>query len=385
VVVVLVVVLLGGGGFYYAGQIESEALAVRHPEPLYEELVVDSSTDGQVVLHRTGGDVTPDPLRTDGVYGLVWAGGRGVISGPPTPGVGGRITRVLQVTAGTAPAAGTRAGLDRDVWTDPRAAYGAAFQDVTYPCAGGSCPAWFVPGTGTTWMVLVHGKNSTRTEPLRALSAALRAGLPALDIAYRNDVGAPADPSGRHQYGATEWRDLEQAVDYATTHGAQHVVLFGASMGGSIVASFLQHSRSASLVRGVVLDAPALDLRSAVEFGASQRRLPLLGSPIPGVLTATAEWIAGRRYSLDWNRIDYLRGDWLDVPALVFQGTLDDTVPAATSDRFAAAHPGLVSEVRVPGASHVESWNVDPAAYEAREAAFLGCVTAAEASSCAAG
>jgi pimeloyl-ACP methyl ester carboxylesterase len=296
------------------------------------------------------------------------------------------VTRALQVTAGAPPAAGTGAGLDRDVWTDPRAAYGASYQNVTYPCAGGGCPAWLVPGTGSTWIVLVHGKDAALTEPLRALGPALRAGLPALDIGYRNDVGAPTDPSGQHQYGATEWRDLEQAVDYATAHGAQHVVLFGSSMGGSIVAAFLQHSRSASLVRGVILDAPALDLRSTVDYGASRRRLPLLGSPIPGVLTATAEWIAGWRYSLDWNQVDYLTGDWLHVPALVFQGAVDDTVPAATSDRFAAAHPGLITEDRVPGASHVESWNVDPADYEARETAFLGCVASAQtAQSCTAG
>jgi hypothetical protein len=68
------------------------------------------------------------------------------------------------------------------------------------------------------------------------------------------------------------------------------------------------------------------------------------------VLAATAEWIAGRRYSLDRIRIDYLVGDWLHVPVLVFQGAADDSVSAATSDRSAAGHPALVGEVRVRGA-----------------------------------
>jgi pimeloyl-ACP methyl ester carboxylesterase len=231
-----------------------------------------------------------------------------------------------------------------------------------------------VPGASTTWLVAVHGKGASRTEPLRAIGPAVRAGLPVLDIAYRNDAGAPPDPSHRYGYGATEWRDLDAAVQYARGHGAQQVVLFGSSMGGSVVAAFLEHSPSASAVRGVVLDAPALDFRATVDFGATRRSLPL-GLPIPGVLTSTAEWIAGWRYDVDWAAVDYLPGDWLHVPALVFHGTDDDTVPPSTTDAFRAAHPSLVQEVRVAGANHVESWNVDPAGYSARETAFLGCVT----------
>jgi len=134
-----------------------------------------------------------------------------------------------------------------------------------------------------------------------------------LDVAYRNDAGAPLDPSHRYGYGATEWRDLEAAVQYARGHGAQQVVLFGSSMGGSIVASFLEHSASASAVRGVVLDAPALDFRATVDFGATQRSLPL-GLPIPGVLTSVAEWIAGWRYHVEWAAVDYLPGDRLHAP-----------------------------------------------------------------------
>jgi hypothetical protein len=377
VVVVLAVVALGGGAWYFAGQIDSEALAVDHPGAPHRDLRVVAVDGDRAVLRRTGEAIENDKLRSADRYGLLWDGGRGVLSGPATVGSGGRVTRTLTVASGAAPAPGTPASLDDDVWSDPRAAYGVAYRDVTYPCAGGRCPAWFVPGTSSTWMVLVHGKGATRGEPLRALGAAVRAGLPALDISYRNDAGAPQDPSGRYAYGATEWRDLEQAVGYAVEHGAQHVVLFGSSMGGAIVAAFLEHSRSASKVRGIVLDSAALDFRATVDWGAQHRTLPLLGTPIPGVLTSSAEWIAGWRYGIDWSALDYLGRSWLHVPALVFHGTEDDTVPITTSDRFRAEQPDLVREVRVPGATHVESWNVDPGRYDATEDAFLSCVTAA--------
>jgi hypothetical protein len=96
------------------------------------------------------------------------------------------------------------------------------------------------------------------------------------------------------------------------------------------------------------------------------------------VLTGTARWIAGWRYDLDWDAVDYLPADWLEVPALVFHGTSDDLVPISISDELAADQPDLVTRVRVPGADHVRAWNVDPAAYEARVTAFLACVHPAE-------
>jgi pimeloyl-ACP methyl ester carboxylesterase len=298
-----------------------------------------------------------------------------VLTGAPAEVGGGTVARSLRVTDGAAPAAGTPAALRTDVWADPQQACGVAYADVTFPCADGRCPAWSVPGTSSTWFIAVHGKGAARSEPLRALGAALEDGLPALVIAYRNDPDAPADPSGRYGYGVTEWRDLEQAVQFAVQHGAAHVVLFGSSMGGAIVASFLEHSAAAWLVTGVVLDAPALDLRATVDYGASRRSLPVIGTGIPDVLTRTAEWMAEHRYDLDWDAVDYLPGDdWVRMPVLLFHGTEDDTVPIATSDELYEAHPNLVREVRVRGAGHVQSWNVDPAGYHEALNDFLSCI-----------
>jgi uncharacterized protein len=381
VLVVLAVALFGAAAWYFAGQINSDGLVADHTaDPRRYGLVVDDFSGGRVVLRATGdGDAR---LESDYEYGLVWPDGAGVLTGAPTPQDGGGVRRALRVTTGTPPTVGTKADLDTGVWADPTAAYGVPYDEVSFPCAGGTCPAWYVPGESSTWLVMVHGKGGSRTEALRALGAGLREHLPALLITYRNDPEAPADPSGRYGYGATEWHDLEAAVGYATEHGARHVVLFGSSMGGAIVAAFLEHSRSASLVSGVVLDAPALDFGAAVTEGAAHRTLPVLGTPIPDGLTATAQWVAGWRYGVDWAAIDYLRGDWLHVPALVFHGTADGTVPVATSDEFRRTFPHLVTEVRVPGAGHVEAWNADPAAYTGRVSAFLRCLTAASSAGC---
>jgi len=375
VVVVAAAVFLGGGGWYFAGQIRADGLAVESSAPAYDLTVVGVGA-GTVTLLEAPGQGRVPALRRGEEYGLGWPGGSGVLGAVPAAGADGAVVRPLTVSTGTAPGVGTRAELRRDVFDDPASAYRRPVRDVGIACAGGQCPAWFLPGMGTTWAVLVHGKGATRTEPLRALGAVLQVGMPALVVSYRNDPGAPRDPSGFYRYGATEWRDLDLAVRYALDHGARRVVLGGFSMGGGIVASFMEHSVHTAPVTALVLDAPMLDFRRTVDFGASQRRLPVVGTPIPGPLTWTAETLAGLRYGIDWERIDYLDARWLRVPTLLFHGTADDTVPIATSDGLARAHPGLVREVRVRGATHVGAWNADPARYTATLAAFLRQISA---------
>ena len=370
VVTVVLAMLLLGGGWYFAGQIRADGLALDRTSSEYA-LTVTAVNGGAVGLREAPGHARDETLRKNSTYGLAWPDGSGVLGPVDGTGADGSVIRSLMVKRGVPPRVGTPATLRREVFDDPVSAYRVRSQDVDIDCAGGRCPAWYLPGRTTTWAVMVHGKGATRTEPLRAVGAALQVGMPTLVITYRNDPGVPRDPSGFYRYGATEWRDLDNAVTYALSHGAQHVVLFGFSMGGGIVASFLERSTHAGRVTGLVLDAPMLSFRRTVDYGASQRTLPFVGGPIPGPLTWTAETIAGLRYGIDWNRIDYLDGRWLHVPTLLFHGTADDTVPIATSDLLARAHPRLVQEVRVDGAAHVESWNASPVRYTAALAAFL--------------
>ena len=61
----------------------------------------------------------------------------------------------------------------------------------------------------------------------------------------------------------------------------------------------------------------------------------------------------------------------LAVPVLIIHGDADDTVPAATSEAYAAARPDLVTYLRVPGAGHVEGWTSDQDGYGAALRAFV--------------
>jgi alpha-beta hydrolase superfamily lysophospholipase len=219
--------------------------------------------------------------------------------------------------------------------------------------------------------VLVHGNALDRLDTIKIVPALHRLGLPVLMISYRNDAGAPRDPSGMLRYGLTEWQDLAAGARYALGHGARRLVLVGYSMGGAVVVSFLERSPLAGRVAGVILDAPMLDFGRSVDLGASRQRLPLVGLPLPQSLTAVAKWIASWRYRVDWGSLDYLhRAGKLQAPILLFHGTADTRVPVATSDQLARLARD-VAYVRVAGADHLDSWNLEPARYDRAVQAFV--------------
>lgn len=374
---VLVLVFYAAGGWYFSGRLREEGLEVKD-YPVQNHLTLYPADVGTVSIRSTEASETR-MLGAPSTYGLKWKnGGYGRVSGPVLSRGHGRIVRRFKVLQGVAPSKGTRASLDLVAFPDdPKLALGPQVTTVTYTSPTGRFPAWFVPGTkpgNTTWAVLVHGKGGSRTEMFRMTRATAAAGLPSLDITYRNDEGLPHDPSGFYQYGRTEWRDLQGAVAYAAAHGADRVVLGGDSMGGGIIASYLRHRDAGTKgpgVAGLVLDAPMLDFSKTVQFGARQLALPVLGH-VPDSLTWTAERIAAVRYDLDWDSIDYLDNtSWLQVPALVFHGTADTTVPITTSRQLAKDKPRLVTVVVTKDVEHVRSWNADPAAYDERITRFI--------------
>lgn len=345
------------GGWYLSGRIESQVLAARPGTmtPAFDDAVV-VSTDGNRVTLRRGPDAGSN-FEAPASYGLAWHGGTGH-AGPAVVGPDGTVTRTLDLVTGVAPKAGQAVALERAYYVgDPRSTLGLPTRKVTI--AG--MPAWYVltgtPSTRTV-AIFVHGQNGTRMDGLRFVEAAHQAGVAVLVISYRNDAGAPADPSGRLQYGLTEWRDLDAAVAWARGQGLRHVVLAGQSMGGAVVAAFLEHSTRRSVVTGLVLDAPMLSLSRVVADGA-QTALPG-GLAVPGTLVWAAEQFTTLRYGVDWRAVDYLDDTrWLTVPTLVTHGTADPTVPVTTSEQLRAARPRLVRLVEFPGAMHAESWNSD--------------------------
>ncbi len=280
--------------------------------------------------------------------------------------------RALTLVDGTLPLPETPAELDVRAFPMAPGDSGLGLTAITVAGPLGSYPAWFGAAEGATWAIVVHGNSLSPADGLRAVPILAEAGYPTLVATYRNDPGAPEDPSGKLRYGLTEWQDLEAMVAFALDQGSDGVVLDGYSMGGGIVMAFLQRSGLAGDVRAVILDAPMLDFSSTVDDNASRETLPVIGLPLPSSLTATAKWIADLRFGVDWAALDYL-GDTsrYRVDFLVFHGTDDTTVPIATSRAFVSLLPSQVELVECQGAEHIGCWNLDPDGYAERIGRFL--------------
>ncbi|MFD4944161.1 alpha/beta hydrolase [Streptomyces sp. NPDC058409] len=336
--------------------------------PLNTSIV--ASAPGTVTLPAT------TDSRYTGTFGLIWqdkeTGQRhhGTL-GPVLASDDDTVTREL--TADTPPVPGAKAKVIVTVWnSDPKQALGLDYQDVTYPGKLGPMPAWFLPGTNTTWVIQVHGLGAGRAAGLRTMPQLHDLGHPVLDITYRNDPGAPRDSSNTRHFGDTEWRDLDAAVRYARDHGATGVVLLGHSMGGGIVETYLQRAADTSAVRAVVLDSPALDYHATLDTIVA-------GLGLPAPVAALEAGIVGLRSDVDFDDVDALaanqRTGGPKQPVLLFHGTGDTVVPYATSAEFAHDWPNKVRLVTVERASHTGAWNADPNAYAKELAAFLALHT----------
>ncbi|HEU4724790.1 MAG TPA: alpha/beta fold hydrolase [Candidatus Eisenbacteria bacterium] len=366
-----ILAILAALGWHVSGRIYREALlaAYDHGPSRYDDARVDAVDSTRITL---------TPLRNErgrvgreGAWGLFGAAGGGRV-GAILGRDGARVVRAFTPIDGL-PEPGDSVDIRLEAYQgDPLRARGLAYDDVTVPTELGPAPAWRIPGARGTWAVFVHGKGAARRQALRALGVVHALGFPALVITYRNDEGAPPSPDGRYHYGLTEWRDVEAAVRYALANGARDVVLIGTSMGGGIVAAFLERSPLASRVSRAVLDSPMLDFGETIDWGVAHATLPGTRIPMPGVAGSVGKQFAAWRYGVDWKALDLKRGaDAIAAPLLVFHGDADEIVPIATSRALAARRPDRVTFVAFHGAHHAEGWNVDSLRFQAALRDFL--------------
>ena len=344
--------LVVGGGWVYAGQLL--------PAPSRDrtlELTATVTSNGTVIL-------PPERRACLHTFGLLLDGAflryGGEVDGA-CDGEGTVEREVLTVTEGDPVLDEPQsARFDEYIWLGDPGVRDVDHVDVVVPTERGDAEAWFVPGTGDTWVILVHGRSATREEALRVLPTVVDSGMPTLVITYRNDfAGGPDGTDGTGRFGQAEWPDLSSAIGYAQAEGAQRVVLMGFSQGGSLIGYHLREMGSDGIA-GVILDSPLLDLPETLVLQAERRGIA--GPLIPPILFGTQQ-IA--RLRTGFNVADVTHVDTfaaLDVPTLLLHGPSDDFVPVGPSDRLAEARPDVVYE-RFDTAGHVEGFNAEPERY----------------------
>lgn len=360
VTVVLVLALVAAGGLWYVSGLIGAAARVARPDEGYPMLITAAQGTSITYSGPTSG------WTDQGLMGIATVEGGYVETDGPAASGGLTTRRVAAQVLPPAPAAGQAATLDGWFFPrNPRVGLGLAYDEVNYDGPLGPIPAWFIPGTATTWVIYTHGRGATPAEGLRMADTVSGLGYPMLLIKYRDDADAPRD-DGLGGFGAQEWPDLEAAVQYALDKGATQVVLAGTGMGGSVTLAFLRDSALADRVVGAFLDAPVTGFSKIVEAQVQD-----LG--LPAFVTSAAMRVAGWRFGFDWTATDYIaHAADLTTPTVIVQGTADETVPAATSEDFvAAARPQVVRLELFEGAGHDLSWNVDRPRYASLLTDFL--------------
>ena len=249
---------------------------------------------------------------------------------------------------------------------NPKADLGLEYTDVSFESELGTLTGWHIPENSENWVIGVHGHRSYRTESMRFVPTFRKFGLNVLLSDYRNDQNAPTDKGGYHMFGLTEWRDLESAVKFCQNNGAQKIFLIGHSMGGAIVIKYLLESSTKSVITGVILESPALDLNKIIEMKASG--IPLL----PRGVEYPIKKLVSRMVNFNWKDLNYLvRSDELTTPILLIHSESDQTVPVFISDQLARSRPDIVTYLRLRGAQHAAAWNTDREIVESHMETFL--------------
>lgn len=348
--ILLLLVLIGIIGISW--YISNRLLRRSGSSPSFNIAVTDMSTK-TITLQQTAN------TRRPGVFGITGADGQAIV-GPILSSNTETVTREIINSTGV---------LSKVAWNTT--VYGGALRnylelplnDVRIPGVLGDMPAWFVPGKLTTWAILVHGATGTREQGLRSFKTLADLGLPILDITYRNDEGAPSSSQGLSHLGDTEWQDLEASVKYALAQGAQRILLYGWSMGGTIVEIFLDRSSYASNIQAVVLDSPVLNWRATLNALVKKNSLP-------SFIAKVTEKIISIRVGISFDVLDRMGRGQSQIPTLLFHGVSDTTAPITVSDTFASTHSNITYH-RIPEAEHTQCWNANPQVYETELRSFL--------------
>ena len=358
-IIALILLVVLGGGWYFSSVLEEDGLRVDNSDPENSVEVVDLGIDS-ITLRQLPDAAPQDILATSARWGISDGLNYGKL-GDLLSDADGLVIRELDLVIGGFQI-GDQLYLDRTAQPhEPSPAY--EHEDVIIRGPLGNFGAWYLPlpsesiyasDPSDVWVIYVHGRTSNRDSTLKIFGSG---GVPSLAIDYRNDLNAPPSESGYYDFGTTEWRDVEAAVQYALDNGAKKVILVGFSMGGGVVVNYQLRSDLADHTVAMILEAPMLNFGQTVDKGAEERS-------VPAPITFAAKAFATIRFGVDWGALDFLsRADEIDVPVLLIHGEADDTVPVETSIEFADALPGLVELHTFPDVGHVAAWNWHPSEY----------------------
>lgn len=244
---------------------------------------------------------------------------------------------------------------------------------------GWTLPSWLqpTPTTSNSWVIHVHGRGAAPAETSRNFAQFAKLGFNNLAISFRNDGVACFE--GRPQrgplsLGTTEWLDLEAAVTFAKSRGAETLVVFGWSYGAAVSQQFARKSALANLVSGYIFDSPVISWRQTLSLQAKISGAPqswvclgeaFLKNPSRAKSIGLADAIDFLDFELPQSAASF------EKPTLILHSKDDGYIPIEPCREVAAALADTVTLVEFETARHCKLYNFDLPTYQGAIAAFV--------------
>ena len=393
VLIIFIFVALGGAGWFFSGVIyegglnpdfnDTESIGTAE-----DRVLVSNINSNSIVLNVE--EEMWGPLLERGIYGIIGQNGdavvgdiistngtlveRSLINLNGTLVEGDKIrgtSLVVREDTGEFKILGTSSWsgqASEGVYT-PKSVSGLDYETIYYQSDLGEFPAYLTNNGDVGIVIFVHG---FRGDYSREVFAKMRAGeivdmgYRSMIISYRNDKGLPKDPSGIFQYGTTEWKDIDGAIDKALEF-TDNVVLWGTSGGGGPISSWLGNVGDKTKVKGIIYEAPVINFWESVEVNGAAR-YPWVPQQLFGYFKIFTEIRYGINFE-DMNFTDNVINS--DIPVLLFHGDDDEWVPVEMSDLIAENRDTNFTYIRYENVGHVTSWNADPDNYVYQLDTFL--------------
>ena len=385
--------VLAGGGWYFSGLIYEGGLNPEFPDTddigTAEDRILVSSIDENTLTLNVEEELW-GVLMEKGVYGVRGQNGDAVV-GKIISSENNIVKRELLKLSGTLVSGdkvngtnlvtidefGSYKILGTSSWSGqasegvytPESVSNLDYEIISYTSDLGEFPSYLTTEGDKGIVIFIHG---FRGDYSREVFALMRSGdlndlgYRSMIISYRNDRGVPKDPSGIYQYGTTEWRDIDGAIDEALKY-TDNVILFGTSGGGGPISSWLQNVGDRNKVSGIIYEAPVISFWESVEVNGAAR-FPWL----PSQLFSYFKIVTELRYGVDFSAMDFREAVIeSEIPVLLFHGDDDEWVPIEMSDYIASMRTTNLTYVRYENVGHVTSWNADPARYVRELSTFL--------------
>lgn len=257
------------------------------------------------------------------------------------------------------------------IFSNPLSAKGLEYENITFPAADGHTlvDGWYIPAASTSARTIVfsHGYGANREEywvPMYDLAS----------FAHRLDYNVMLFDYGfaseQHRTKATggylEKQQLLGAVELAKSYGADHIIVWGFSMGAGTA---LQAGLLTDDIDGMILDSTFL-LEPDTLYHNLQTYINVPKHPSLDIVRAMFPLVNGA----SMKEIPYaeVKSHQYPIPTLFIHGTNDSKAPFTIAEGIAANQdPSLSSSWIVPDAQHEMIYRTHSKDYLRKAAFFL--------------